>query len=229
MTHPSSTAGRALAKAAPIALTLLLGACSVFGIRDGTEQRQYTIVETLSDSIEIRSYAEAAYAEARISADVDSPRNKAFRSLFRYITGSNQGAQEIAMTAPVSIDETARPGAESFTVETRASEGDAGGPRDTVMRFYLPADIAPSQAPLPSDPTVKLGVEPAMTVAVLRYTWSTGKEAFDTRRKELAAYLAEGPDGWTVNGVPFALYYDPPWTLPFLRRNEVAIPVIKAN
>ena len=216
---------------APLALTLVLGACSVFGVRDGTEQRSYTIVETLNDAIEVREYPAAAFVEARVSEADGSERNAAFRSLFRYITGANEASQDIAMTAPVSIDETALPGAESFIFETRAEGGasKADGPRDTVMRFYLPAEIGPGQAPLPSNPKLRLGVEPAMTVAVLRYTWSTGKDAFDTRRAELTQYLKAGSSEWTPTGMPFAMYYDPPWTLPFLRRNEVAIPVTPAS
>lgn len=43
--------------------------------------------------------------------------------------------------------------------------------------------------------------------------------------------LQQGLDGtnWTPSGAPVAYFYDPPWTLPFLRRNEVAVPVAPAE
>jgi hypothetical protein len=31
--------------------------------------------------------------------------------------------------------------------------------------------------------------------------------------------------GFEPTGPPFAWFYDPPWTIPVLRRNEVVVPV----
>ena len=41
---------------------------------------------------------------------------------------------------------------------------------------------------------------------------------------ELDRVLEES--NWRAVGEPTTLFYDPPWTIPFLRRNEVAVPGI---
>ena len=47
------------------------------------------------------------------------------------------------------------------------------------------------------------------------------------RKRELVETLK--PSAWRPAGEPVALFYDPPFALPFLRRNEVAVPVEPAR
>ena len=68
---------------------------------------------------------------------------------------------------------------------------------------------------------------PEQSLAVLRFTGSTGQTAVAAREAELMRNLAGSP--WQPLGEPVAMFYDPPWTLPFLRRNEVAIPVARPS
>ena len=64
---------------------------------------------------------------------------------------------------------------------------------------------------------------PAETWAVLRFTGVGSVRAVDARRAELLAGLDDS--GWTARGEVVSWFYDPPWTLPALRRNEVAVRV----
>jgi hypothetical protein len=83
-------------------LALLLSACSVFGVRSGTEQASYTVVAQLDESIEVRRYPPRVVAETSVTApDESSGRNKAFRALFDHISGANRSQKKMAMTAPV--------------------------------------------------------------------------------------------------------------------------------
>ena len=113
------------------------------------------------------------------------------------------GAENIAMTAPV---------------ETVPSE--AG--RDT-MRFFLPSAYTAATAPEPTDPRVRTVEVPEATLAVLHFSGSRDAEDVGARKAELIEEL--NSSDWRVTGTPTALFYDPPWTLPFLRRNEVAVAV----
>ena len=77
--------------------------------------------------------------------------------------------------------------------------------------------------PEPEDPRVRIVEVPAETLAVLGFTGSTGDATVAAKEERLGALLAVST--WRATGPAVALFYDPPWTLPFRRRNEVALPV----
>ncbi len=199
----------------------LLSACSLVGIRSGYEQPPYEVVTALDDNIEIRAYAPRVAAEATVQGQEDRDgRNAAFRLLFDYITGANRSNNEIAMTAPVETGSASEEVSMTVPVET-AGEG-ASGMR---MRFFLPAAYSADSAPTPSDPRVRVVELPPQTVAVLRFNGSSGEDAIAAKTETLLAALDN--TSYQAAGEPFALFYDPPWTLPFFRRNEVVVEVTR--
>jgi len=173
----------------------------VFGTRGDTETPDYEVVRTLTSGVEIRRYGERLAAETAVEA-TPGARNAAFRRLADYIFGGNADERKIAMTAPVA---------------TAA----AGG--ELVMRFFLPTAIAPDEAPAPRDPRVRLVAVPAETLAVMRFSGRPSDARVAEKTDELLAALDRA--GIEPAGRPEAFFYDPPWTLPPLRRNEVAVPV----
>lgn len=195
---------------------LLTAGCSVFGVRSGTEQVPYEVVARLSEQTEIRRYPQRVAAEVRWHADTGG-RGEAFGTLFRYIQGANRAEQKVAMTAPVENSDTSQNIAMTAPVE--ATESDEG----RRMRFFLPARYTMQSAPQPTDDRVELIGLSAQTVAVRRYTGSTGDREADRQQAALLDTLADS--AWRPVGAPMAYYYDPPWTLPFLRRNEAAVAV----
>ena len=126
------------------------------------------------------------------------------------------GGEAIAMTAPVR---TARGSGEalSMTAPVRTdSEGSA-----VTMAFYLPAEYDAETAPAPTDPAVRLVVEPARTVAARRFSWYATDDRVERERRALLDVLAEGDV--EPLGSPVLLQYNDPWTPPFMRRNEVEV------
>lgn len=207
---------RALASVAGLAL---LWGCSVVGIRSGYEQLPYTVVERIGESVEIRRYGTRLAAEATVeTADSEAGRNEAFKALFDYISGSNQGQSKVAMTAPVEVGTAAEEIAMSVPIETATSEDGR-----YTMRFFLPGSFTKATAPVPTDARVQIVEVPPASVAVLRFSGSREEERIDKRKAELMKAL-DDPD-WKVTGTPTALFYDPPWTIPFLRRNEAVVAV----
>ena len=206
---------------AAILLPVFLAGCSVAGIRDGYEEPAFEVTDRLGDAAEVRRYAPRLAAEVTVpSNDSDEGRNAAFRLLFDYISGANRSEADIAMTVPV---ETAGGGQEiamTAPVETESLASD-----QLRMRFFLPSAFNSENAPRPTDQRVRLVEVPAETFAVLRFSGSTGAAAVQTRTEELMALLAGS--SWRAAAMPIAYFYDPPWTLPPFRRNEVAIAVEK--
>jgi hypothetical protein len=203
----------------PIVCALLLTGCSVFGVRSGTEQASYTVVAHLDDNTEVRRYPPQLVAETSVTApDESSGRNKAFRVIFDYISGANRAQKKVAMTAPVETAAAPETIAMTAPVETKAQ---AGGPY--AMRFFLPADYTVETAPEPTNPEVRIVEVPERTLAVLRFSGSRGTDNVARHASELDRVIAGS--SWRAVGEPTTLFYDPPWTISFLRRNEVAVPV----
>lgn len=195
-----------MAKVLYFVVTFLESILGVFGIRAALEQPRYRVVSTLADHVEIRSYGPLVAVETQVEGD----ENDAFSRLFRYITGANARDTTIKMTAPV-----AQSGGGRF--------GGAAAPGATqTMQFLLPARLA-ADPPAPTDPRVHVVTVPARTLAVIRFSGSFGRRNLDTHLQELRDVLAR--NGRTAEGAPIFLGYDPPFTLPFLRRNEVALQI----
>jgi len=200
------------------ALLALESVIGVFGIRL-YEEPKYDVIARASDQVEIRRYAPRLAAEVALRGTDKEARGKAFRLLFDYIAGANRGASGsdlIAMTVPVAVRE---PELLPMTAPVESDETDGR----VRMRFFLPTKYALDSAPQPSDERVQLLTVPAQTIAALRYSGS-GRD-FVSRQSELMTNL-EGTD-WRPVGQPYTLYYDAPFTLPFLRRNEAAVDVAK--
>lgn len=188
-----------------------------------TDRVPYERLETIDD-VELRRYPRTILVETTAP-----DRVTAFRRLFRYISGANEGGDEVAMTAPVATGgeaiamtapvRTVRGGGEavSMTAPVRTDrEGSA-----VTMAFYLPSAYDPETAPSPTDPKVRLVVEPPRTVAIRRFSWYATDGRVERERRALLDVLAEG--GLEPLGSPVLLQYNDPWTPPFMRRNEVEV------
>ena len=177
-------------------VALLTGPIAMAG---DIEEPRWELLETL-DKVEIRHYAPTVQAVTEIPDSAGT--SEGFRRLAGYIFGGNDNSQSIAMTAPVQ---------ETLT---------AGSP---TMAFTMPAEYALEELPAPNDQRVSVIPVPARTVAAIRFSgWATGGKVAKMQ-KRLLTTLAE--HRIEVTGEPVLNQYNPPWTAPFLRRNEIAIEV----
>ncbi|MDE2580152.1 MAG: heme-binding protein, partial [Rhodospirillales bacterium] len=155
-----------------------------------------------------------------------------FRRLAGYIFGANHVARQIAMTAPVGqfpvVQSPVVQSPAGRTIAMTAPVAHAPNPDGSwTVRFFMPAAETPETLPEPNDPAVRLVMVPASTCAVLRFSGRPTEAAIASARRLLLATLAGSL--WRPAGEPLIWYYDPPWTLPFLRRNEVVMPVVPAT
>lgn len=206
-------------KPTKLAEQIIESVLAVVGIRVGTEEPEYTR-RRLTDTIELRNYGPRIAAETTVVDDEDRSRNIGFRRLAGYIFGGNGRDQAISMTAPVS-QRSARGGQQ---IAMTAPVGQtAGSDRGYVIRFFMPSKWTMETLPTPDDDQVRLVSVPPETVAVLQFSGDRSPKAVAARAAELRKALQD--NGITPTGEIAAWFYDPPWTLPFLRRNEIAIPV----
>ena len=207
---------------------LLLSACSTFGIRSGTEEPGYAVVERADSAgkvVEIRRYAPRLAAEVLVEGEEEEARSAGFRALAAYIFGENREQAEVAMTAPVAqapagAGDGTRTAMTAPVAQARASQ------REWAVRFFMPAEYSRKTLPEPTDPRIAIIELPEENMAAVRFSGARDPAAIDAA----ALALRRGLDGtgWAASGVPVAYFYDPPWTLPFLRRNEVVVPVVPA-
>jgi hypothetical protein len=196
----------------------LISGCSVFGVRSDSEKLPYEVVEQKGELFEIRAYKQRLAAE--VGVDPADGRNASFRILFDYISGGNQAAAKISMTSPVESDKVSEKISMTTPVETSQT-----GDNRIYMRFFLPGKYDRETAPVPLDQRVKIISIPAQTIAVLRFNGSGNEAAVAAKKRELLNSLAD--ISWRPNSNPVAYFYDPPWTLPPFRRNEVAVSVTR--
>lgn len=192
------------------------GVGNIVGIRVGTEEPAFT-VEREFGGVQIRRYRPRIAAETSIAADEESARNQGFRVLARYIFGANSGRTKIAMTAPVAQEASEKI---AMTAPVATQRGPSG---EWVIRFFMPSKYTMETLPTPNDDRVRLVTVPSETVAVLRFTGSIDPDAVSARSAQLLKELHRNDIEPT--GDPMAWFYDPPWTLPCRRRNEVVVGV----
>lgn len=201
-------------------ITQLSGAVTAtVGIRSGVEEPPY-VAEVLAGGVQIRRYGQRIAAQTTVDGDEEAARSAGFRRLAAYIFGANHQGDRIAMTAPVGQQhtDTSRKIAMTAPVEQLGKQD-----RGWVIRFYMPTGSTLESLPVPDDEHVELVEVPAETVAVLRFTGDRGADSIARHTAALRDTLRDY--GFAADGDPSAWFYDPPWTLPCRRRNEIAIPV----
>lgn len=164
---------------------------------------------------EVRDYAPTVVAQTTVSGERGAAINEGFRRLARYIFGGNEPAQEIAMTAPVAQQLAGQRIAMTAPVaQAPAGEG-------WVVTFYMPPGSPLQDMPRPLDDAVQLREQPQRRVAVIRFSGLATQSNLTRHTDELRRRIESRGD--VALGPVVYAFYDPPWTLPWARRNEVMI------
>ena len=177
------------------------------------EEPPYSVV-LHEGSFEIHDYPSLALAEVTAPGGRNSAAYSGFRRLAGYIFGGNARKQSIEMTTPVI---ELRAGA------TGEPTSPSSQPQGWVISFVMPHGLSLEAMPKPNDNAVTLRQLRPTRFAVVRFAGLAGNDSVAAKTAELKAFLAA--KGLTPIGPPVIAQYDPPWTLWFLRRNEIMIPI----
>ncbi|MGJ4948056.1 SOUL family heme-binding protein [Bradyrhizobium sp. HKCCYLS20291] len=192
------------------AVLVVAGAAIAAGpIMSRVEQPKYDIVSRDGD-FEIRAYAPMIIAQAEVQGARRPAIEEGFRIIAGYIFGANQGRMKIAMTAPVQQQAAALPAAEDKTGSDRWS-----------VSFVMPSSWSLETLPPPADGRIKLTQVPAQRMLALTFSGAYSDGILAEKTRELRDYAQR--NGLAVSGAPLLAFYNPPWTLPMLRRNEVML------
>ena len=207
-----STAIKRFSLIVTVTLLMLTGVISAMA----TEETPYTIIKT-DDPFELREYPPQVLAEIIVDGDLEGAGNKAFRPLFRYISGDNTSRDKIAMTAPVSQEQKGEKISMTAPVSLQSVQG------RWAVSFMMPASYTMKTLPTPDDPKITLRQVPARRVAAVRYSGFWSEKKYLLHKEKLEKWIKD--NHFTVTGEIVWARYNAPFTPWFMRRNEILIPV----
>ena len=187
------------------ALALAFALVQAGPLMSQVEQPSY-VVERSDGQFEVRRYPAMIVAQVKEAGARKTAIGNGFRAIAGYIFGGNQAQKRVAMTAPVL---------------QRRDGSDADG--SWTVQFVMPRQWTLSTLPQPNDPRVTLLPQPAATFAVIRFSGLAGDAAIAEKTQALSAFIAT--KRLHASGTPILAFFNPPWTLPFLRRNEIMIEI----
>lgn len=204
---------------------LLGGMMLMHAVAMATETPKYTVL--IEDgTFEVREYAPRLVAEVSVSGDLDAASGEGFRLLAGFIFGDNRvvsnplttvtpaESSKIAMTAPVTVEPTEA--GESFSIS-----------RVWRVEFSMPSAYTLATLPKPNNPSIQIREVPNRTYAVVQYSGMNTVSRINDETQRLLNWTKT--KGLTIAGAPELARYNPPWTLPMFRRNEILIPVNTKN
>jgi hypothetical protein len=178
----------------------------------------YTVMER-KRGYEIRQYAPYVIAETHQKGrgQGQGPPSGGFNELFRYISGENISRSKIPMTAPVLK------GTEGWKIPMTApvvKEGEGGA---ETIAFVMPPGLTIEELPRPKSLAVHLRAVPAHVAAAVTFSDYATDVAIREHTESLLDALQR--EGLTVRSAPRIALYNPPWTPPFMRKNEILIEI----
>ena len=185
-----------------------------------TEEPKFTLLEK-DQSFELRLYEPKILAEVVVNGTMREASSKGFKLIADFIFGNNIAtsgkSEKISMTAPVLIE----PHAEkiSMTAPVNVEQSGAGW----KVNFVMPSQYSLETLPKPNNPLVKIKPIPAKKFAVIQFSGLVDEEKMAKKVTDLEQWISTKQ--LKVLGNAELARYNPPWTLPFLRRNEVMIEV----
>ena len=198
----------------------LLGMESAMAI----EEPKYE-VRTSQAPFELRHYAPTLIAQTIVEGDMDAASNKGFRLIADFIFGNNlaadsEQAAKIAMTAPVTVEPQSSKIAMTAPVTIEPQLGSA---QQWRVHFVMPSQYTLATIPKPKNSAVTLHELPSKYFVVHRYSGFNTVARVQEKTDEALAWAKQ--QSLKVVGTPQLSRYDPPWTLPMFRRNEIMVEV----
>lgn len=193
------------------------------------EEPKYDVIQT-DGSFEIRKYSPILIAETFVDGDMDEASSKGFRLIADFIFGNNQvtdsnASSKIAMTAPVTAEPVSKKIAMTapVTAEPQSFESNMQAAKKWRIHFVMPSQFTLANIPKPKNDAVTLRDVPSKFFVVHSYSGFNSLARIQAKTDEALEWANR--KALKVLGQPQLSRYDPPWTLPMFRRNEIMLEV----
>ena len=197
-----------------IALILIVGVLAG-PVMSNVEKPDYKVIQS-EQNIEIRQYEPMIIAEVEVDGKREDAIGDGFRLLADYIFGNNTVQQVISMTAPVQQKEN-----QNIAMTAPVQQQSTG--KSWRMSFVMPSKYSMDSLPVPNNNRVRLKEILTKKFVVIEFSGTNSNENVTEHENQLMNYIEENQI--KINDSPKYAFYNPPWSLPFLRRNEVMIEI----
>ena len=200
-----------------------------------TEEPNYTVLSK-TENFELRRYESQLVAQTWVSGDQDAASRAGFKILADYIFGNNTASSgessKISMTAPVAMQFEAKQSATkkngsnesqkiAMTAPVSIKQEQQQNDGKWRVQFTMPSKYTMQTLPKPNNPDITIIEVPPQTYGVIKFSGLAGSEKVAVKTVELQSWMQT--QKLTLTGTPELARYNPPWTLPFMRRNEIMI------
>lgn len=196
-------------------VVVVAGGASWGLIASNVEQPKYKVIET-NGKIEMRDYAPMIVAEAEVAGEREKAIGEGFRIIADYIFGNNLASRKVSMTVPVTQQISEK-------IAMTAPVTQQGEGNSWKVRFVMPAGYTMETLPKPKNPAIKIIMIEGKLFAAIRFSGFASEDGLKRRTDELMEFIRA--KRLNAASAPAYAFYNPPWTVPFLRRNEVMIEV----
>ena len=195
-----------------ISTFMLIGSGGVMA----TEEAKYQ-VNYQQENFQVRQYEAHIVAETIVDSEFEDAGSEAFQRLFKYISGNNTAKQSIDMTAPVSQE------ADGQKIDMTSPVGQQSVNGRWAVSFMMPESSSYETLPKPNNSDVVLKQVPERYIASIEYSGFWSETSYKENKNKLQAWISK--NGYQVIDEPIWARYNDPFTLWFLRRNEILIPI----
>lgn len=155
-----------------------------------------------------------------------SGASQSFNVLAEYLFGKNKAREKMEMTTPVLTSQYRSDG-EKMDMTTPVITKNVDGKDQWKMSFVMPSKYGPN-LPVPQDTSVRIQEVPRKILAVVAFSGFVTDEEVKRRESRLRDALKNDKEFQVKAGSCVEVaQYNPPFTLPFQRRNEIALEVEK--
>ena len=184
-----------------------------------TDEPEFRLILKV-DKFEIREYSPKIIAQIEVFGDFDDASSKGFKILADYIFGNNtsaDGNSRIEMTAPVEMEPLPQKINMTKPVLTEGSDN------NWIVSFIMPNEFTLATLPKPNNKSIKILSLPKEKYAVIVFSGLVRESSYLEKEKLLNQFIKEKK--LKTSGEIKIARYNPPWTLPFFRRNELMIKI----